>query len=96
MKAIGSSNTYFNVYVRGMEAPIKMSETGGEKLSTYLVGEPGMFIHIKDVEGSEHTIRVTTIDRVQKYEPQRSSYKTVEELRLPDLVGNDYEERIWK
>lgn len=96
MKAIGSSSAYFNIYVRGMETPIKMSEAGGAKLAAYLEGQPGAFVHIKDVAENEHTIRVMTIDRVQKYEPHRSAYKTVDEMRMPDLVGKDYEERIWK
>lgn len=96
VKAIGSSNTYYNVYVRGIDSPIRMSEDGGVKLSMYLEGTPGMFIHIKDTNGDEHTIRVMTIDRVQKYQPSRSSYKTIDELNLPQLVEGDYQEREWK
>ena len=96
MKAIGSNNSYYNVFVRGMDSPIRMSETGGAKLASYLEGQPGVFVHIKDTGGNEHTIRVMTIDRVQKYEPQRSSYKTVDELQLPQLVTDDYQERVWK
>lgn len=96
MKAIGSSNGYYNVFVRGMDNPIRMTDSGGEKLATYLEGTPSMFVHIKDTDGAEYTLRVSTIDRLQKFKPQRSSYKTVEELRMPDLVGDNYEERVWK
>lgn len=94
MKAIGSSSSWYNVHVRGMQKPLKMSVDGGQKLSAYLEKEPGMFVHIKDTSGNEYTIRTMTIDRVEKSRPAGDMYKTAEELRLPEL--SDGSERKWR
>lgn len=90
MRAIGSSNEYYLVTVRGMDKPIKMSAIGGQKLAEYLVSnDVKNFVLIKDTDGSERTVRVMTIDRVEKYKGVISSYKTPSELGLPELVTDD-------
>lgn len=93
MRAIGSNNEYYLVTVRGMDNPIKMSAAGGQKLAEYLVSnDVKNFVLIKDTDGCERTVRVMTIDRVEKYKGVISSYKTPSELGLPELVTDDYEE----
>ncbi len=90
MKAIGSSNGYYVVAIRGLEKPIRMSINGGEKLSKYLVGDVGMFVEIKDTSGVIRVIRTATIDRVERYEPTQTHYKTADELGMPDLTAGAY------
>ena len=94
MKAIGLSKGWYSVYVRGMESPVRMSEVGGEKLASYLEKEPSAFVHIKATSGKEYTIRTTTIDRVEKFEPSRTGYKTVTELNMPNLASAT--DRNWR
>ncbi len=85
MKAIDSNDKCYQIYVRGMAQPIKMTHDGGQKLASYLEKEPSAFVHIKDVAGKEYTIRTMTIDRIEKFDPQRLKYKTPKELGMPDL-----------
>ena len=86
MKAIGSSNTYYQVFVRGIDRPIRLSAEGGEKLSSYLTGENiNQFVQITDQSRNSRVIRTSTIDRVEKCQPQSTGYKTVAELGLPEL-----------
>lgn len=97
MQAIGSSDSYYNVYVRGMEKPVRMSANGGKALSDYLVGDDvKQFVTIKDTRGIERVFRTNTIDRVEEYTSTATVSKSWESLSLPDLVGEDYEERIWR
>ena len=97
MKAIGSNTNVYYVYVRGMAKPIRMDAVKGQKLSDYLTSDnTSAFVHITDTDGDERTIRVTTIDRVEKAKAMNAVYKTFDELKLPQLVSDDYKERVWK
>lgn len=87
MKAIGSSSATYSVYVRGMDKPIVVSPTAGQKLTDYLTGnETKQFVSITDVKKVSRVVRTLTIDRVEVRTVDASSYKTVAELGLPELT----------
>lgn len=94
MRQIGSSDGHYLVFIRDMAKPLRLSQEGGERLSNYLTSDNiNQFVQITDTDKQVRVVRTSTIERVEKYSSVSTSYKTADELKLPDLSLG---ERFWR